>query len=132
MTSIIRLGRLVRDPEQKDVNGKSLTKFTVVEDSSRKDQSGKPYAVFVNCTMWGKGGDTIMQYVKKGDPVSLVGEFYQREYTTKDGEKRLSNEFDVQDFKFVHKPKGDEGAEQSAVKQESAPLTNADEDELPF
>ena len=81
MTSIIRLGRLVRDPEQKDVNGKSLTKFTVVEDSSRKDQSGKPYAVFVNCTMWGKGGDTIMQYVKKGDPVSLVGEFYQREYT---------------------------------------------------
>lgn len=135
MTGIIRMGRLTRDPEQRDVNGSTVTKFTVAENSSRKDASGQPYVLFTVCSVWGKSGDNLMKYCKKGDPISVVGEFYQREYI-KDGQSRMTNEMSVYDYRFL--PKGGRDSSQDSAPA-SAPAqkgefveANIDDDELPF
>lgn len=133
MTGIIRMGRLTRDPEQRDVNGSTVTKFTVAENSSRKDASGQPYVLFTVCSVWGKSGDNLMKYCKKGDPISVVGEFYQREYI-KDGQSRITNEMNVYDYRFLPKGSRDSSQDSAPAPAQKGEFVeaNIDDDELPF
>lgn len=135
MLGIIRNGRLTRDPEQRDVGGQTVTKITVAENCSRRDPStNEPYKLFINCSIWGKTGDTVAKHFAKGDPISLTGEYYDREYVDKtSGEKRVSHEMHVLDVTFLPRPKKDEGGESQRPAAKAKPAqTVSDEDELPF
>jgi single-strand DNA-binding protein len=71
MNIFIGIGRLVREPELKELKGgKTLTNFSVaISRTFNKDQTD-----FINCTAWGKTGEYIAKYGKKGSQVSIQGE----------------------------------------------------------
>ena len=138
---ITLVGHLVRDPETKYTpSGTSITTFTVPK--SKKDVHGNEHTVWWRCTAFGKRGETIASYFKKGDPILIFGEPDVRDFVKKDGTPGYSPEVVVNDFAFV-KSKKDGDDYNSHAPQPASPAANArpasqpesawdDGDDIPF
>jgi single-strand DNA-binding protein len=85
----IIVGRLTRDSELSYTNtGFALTKFSIAVN--RRKKQGDQWideANFFDCQVWGKRGEALANYLKKGTQVAIEGELRQERWE-KDGVKR--------------------------------------------
>ena len=101
---VILMGNLTRDVEVRTTaSGQSVANFSLAVSRSWRGQDGQQQdqTSFINCVAWGKVGDIIAQYVRKGSPLLVSGRLDQRSYQDKDGNKRSAVEVVVEDFNFV-------------------------------
>ena len=109
-SKVIIMGNLTRDPEVRTTpNGANVTSFGVAVNRTYKDGSGNnvEQVSFFNCSAWGRIGETIGRYAKKGSGVLVSGRLEQRSWEDKNtGQKRSTVEIIVEDFKFL--PRGGE------------------------
>ena len=98
-------GNLTRDPEVRTTpSGASVTGFSVAVNRIYRDANGeqKETVSFIDCSAWGKLGETIAQYAKKGSGVLVSGRLDQHSWEDKtDGKKRSRVEIVVEDFNFM-------------------------------
>lgn len=98
-------GNLTRDPELRNTpNGASVCSFSVAVNRTYRDASGeqKEDVSFIDCSAWGKLGEMIAQYAKKGTGVLVSGRLDQRSWEDKTtGSKRSRVEIVVEDFNFT-------------------------------
>ena len=110
-------GNLTRDPELRTTpNGASVCSFSVAVNRVYKDASGeqKEDVSFIDCSAWGKLGEMISQYAKKGTGVLVSGRLDQRSWEDKTtGSKRSRVEIVVEDFNFTGSAKNDGGSSSS-------------------
>ncbi len=103
-------GNLTRDPELRTTpNGASVCSFSVAVNRVFKDSNGeqKEAVSYIDCSAWGKLGEMISQYAKKGSGVLVSGRLDQRSWEDKtDGKKRSRVEIVVEDFNFVGASRG--------------------------
>lgn len=94
------LGRLSRDPELRySQGGLAIAKFGMASNRKYKDSDK---VCFFEVTAFGKIGETIEKYLKKGDPLFLEGHFELNQWEDKNtGEKRQKLELIVESFQFV-------------------------------
>lgn len=92
MLNITATGSLGRDPELKTANGTSLASFSLGVRTA-KDQT-----TWVNCAVFGKRAETVMQYFKKGSKVVVTGRGNLRSYQGQDGQNKSSLDLNVSDF----------------------------------
>ena len=106
-------GNLTRDPELRTTpNGATVCGFTVAVNRTFRDASGeqKEDVSFIDCSAWGKLGEMINQYAKKGSGVLVSGRLDQRSWEDKtDGKKRSRVEIVVEDFNFTGSASRDNG-----------------------
>ncbi len=97
----ILAGHLTRDPELKTVSGgHSLCKFGIAVNSYRKE--GKDDACFIDCLAWGKVGETIAEYLKRGSPIFIEGRHTFSSWDDKaSGQRRNKLEVTVERFQFL-------------------------------
>lgn len=104
----IIMGNLTRDPELRTTpNGASVCSFSVAVNRTYRDGSGNnvDQVSFLDCSAWGKLGETVGQYAKKGTGVLVSGRLEQRSWEDKaSGQKRSRVEIVVEDFSFL--PRG--------------------------
>ena len=121
---VILMGNLTRDIEVRTTpSGQTVANFSLAVSRSWKGQDGQmqDQTSFINCVAWGKPGEIIAQYVKKGDPLLVSGRLDQRSYDDKDGNKRQAIEVNVEDFNFVGGgSRGGEGGGYSAPSSSSS------------
>lgn len=80
MKNITLAGRLTKDAETRDAGGDRVTGFSVAVD----DRSGKEKTtLFFDCSMWGKRGEAVSQYLTKGSSVTVSGDLGTREHNGK-------------------------------------------------
>ena len=97
-------GNLTRDPELRSTpNGASVCSFSVAVNRTFRDSNGeqKEDVSFIDCSAWGKLGEMINQYAKKGTGVLVSGRLSQHSWEDKDGKKRSRTEIVVEDFNFT-------------------------------
>ena len=98
-------GNITRDPELRTTpNGSSVCSFSVAVNRVFRDSSGKQQedVSFIDCSAWGKLGEMISQYAKKGSGVLVSGRLSQRTWEDKtSGQKRSRVEIVVEDFNFT-------------------------------
>jgi single-strand DNA-binding protein len=81
MNCISVSGNLTRDGDLKYLNnGDAVLNFSIA-DSQGKDKA----AIFWNCQLFGKRAESLSQYLKKGQSVTVSGSVSEREWTDKDG-----------------------------------------------
>lgn len=68
----IAVGRLTRDPELKTFGENTVCRFTIAVDDGFGD---KKTTDFVNCSAWGKTGESIQKFNKKGSILMVEGKF---------------------------------------------------------
>jgi len=98
-------GNITRDPETRSTpSGATVTSFSVAVNRNFRDSSGeqKESVSFIDCSAWGKAGEIIAQYAKKGSGILVSGRLDQRSWEDKDsGAKRSRVEIVVEDFNFL-------------------------------
>lgn len=105
------IGNLTRDPELKEISATAkVCNFSIAVNHRWKTESGEKMerASFIDFKAWGKQGELIHQYVKKGDPIYVQGRMEQETWE-KDGEKRSKLVCVVEQFQFLPNKRGKEG-----------------------
>jgi single-strand DNA-binding protein len=87
---------MVRDPESRSLRtGAHITRFSLATNyawQDAKSKAKKEAVDFHSIIAWGKLGDIVQQYVKKGSKVYVEGRLRNRSYVAKDGAKRSATE----------------------------------------
>ena len=95
MNRAMLVGRLGKDPETSEVKDTTVTKFSLAT------QRGKDTPTqWHNIGAWGKRGETLQEYVKKGDQLAIEGEIRNGSYE-KDGKKVYTSEINLDSFTFI-------------------------------
>ena len=132
-SKVIIVGNVTRDPELRSTpSGTQVCSFSVAVNRSYKDNSGSQVenVSFFDCSAWGKQGETIAQYVKKGSGILVSGRLEQRSWEDKEGQKRSRVEIVVEDFNFIGG--GDGGSyEGSSSRSKSSSKASASDDVAP-
>jgi len=96
LNKVTLIGNMVQDPESRSLpSGQHVTKFSLATNYAWQDartKTKKEAVDFHDIIAWGKLGDIIKQYVKKGSKLYVEGRLRNRKYVTKDGQKRTSKE----------------------------------------
>lgn len=108
---VIVVGRLTRDPEAKSTGtGKTLTTFSIANSIKYSD---KEKTSFFDCVAWGKTGEVVAQYCKKGNRVAIEGRLEQRSWEDKEGKKRQTWEIAVDKIQFLTQGTGAQSTAQA-------------------
>ena len=127
MNSITIAGGLGRDAELKYLNnGDPICNFSVA-DSQGRDKG----TIWWNCTLFGKRGEALAQYLTKGQSVTVVGTITEREWQDKEGAKRKSMDVRVSEIALQGGRKDAEPQEERRQAPKPAPVEMDDQD-LPF
>ena len=100
----IIVGNITRDPELRSTpSGAQVCSFSVAVNRNYKDSSGanQESVSFIDCTAWGRAGEIIAQYAKKGSGILVSGRLEQRSWEDKEGQKRSRVEIVVEDFNLL-------------------------------
>lgn len=101
---IVLMGNLTRDPQLSYTPSNTpVCKFGIATNRTWRDRDGnsREEVCFVDCTLFGKGGEVFNQYMSKGRPVLVEGRLSLSQWTTPDGEKRSKHEVLVENFTFL-------------------------------
>lgn len=128
-------GNLTRDPELRTTpNGATVCSFSVAVNRVYRDSNGeqKEDVSFIDCSAWGKLGEMINQYAKKGSGVLVSGRLDQRSWEDKNGGgKRSRVEIVVEDFNFTGSASRDNGSSYSGSTTIDEPAPSDIPDDIP-
>ena len=101
---VILVGNLTRDPQLSYTpNNTAICKFGIATNHKWKDRENnvREETCFVDCTIFGRAGETFNQYMKKGQSALLEGRLQYQQWTTPEGDKRAKHEVIVDNFTFL-------------------------------
>jgi single-strand DNA-binding protein len=138
LNRVIIIGRLTKDPDLRYTqSGSSVASFSVANNRSYTSSGGEKKEVvsYFNCVAWGKLGELLVQYCKKGHRIGLEGRLQQRSWEDQNGNKRSTVEVIVENFQFLQPKAGAGAAEEGMEMPPAAPDTEANpfsDDDIPF
>jgi len=140
MKSLTIAGRLTRDAETRSAGQDTVTGFSVaVDDRQGREKS----TLFFDCSLWGKRGESLAQYLTKGASVTVTGDLSKREHegktyltvrvndvTLQGGKSNDGESFSCSDAGSMARPGGGGGGQKSgrAGHREAYDLN----DDIPF
>jgi single-strand DNA-binding protein len=100
MNQIIIEGNLGSDPEIKMLKDEVLASFSLAHTPRKKvnGQYEDGETIWFRVTFWNSWSDAVIENLKKGDRIAVVGRLSQSTYKTKDGETKTSLEISGTDF----------------------------------
>ena len=133
LNRIILMGRLVRDPElRRTQSGTAVAAIRLAVDRDYKAQSGERQADFFDVVAWRATAEFVSKYFAKGRMAVVEGRLQTRDWTDKDGSKRVTTEIVAEKVYFGDSRRSaDAGAEPGQPAGEFAEIPEG-EGELPF
>lgn len=124
------MGRLVRDPEIRYTQSETpiiTARYTLAVDREFK-RKGEPTADFLAFIAFGKVGEFVEKYLKKGVKIVVTARCQVRSYE-KDGKKVYVTEFIAEKHEFAESKRASEGEPES---NDFMQIPDGAEEELPF
>ena len=121
--------RLTRDPELKYTpSGKSVCNFSGASSQNYKSGEGekKETVSFFDFQVWGKLGEVINEYAKKGMRLAIDGKLQQQRWDDQDGKKRAKIEIVVENFQFLDGKKESSESKRPEPDEHDNPFSDSD------
>lgn len=129
LNHIVIMGRLGKDPElRRTQSGVAVATFNVAVDRDFKDKdTGQRVTDWITCVAWRSTAEFVEKYFSKGSQVLVAGRLQMRDWTDKDGNKRISAEVQAENVYFA-------GAKTEGGQRELPEFEVMDDDDtnLPF
>ena len=112
LNRVTLMGNLAADPEFKETpTGKKVASFAVATNKFWKDKEGakKSSTDFHRIVAWQRLGEICGEYLKKSSSVYLEGQLRNRNYETKEREKRYITEIIAKDVNILTWKKNKDG-----------------------
>jgi single-strand DNA-binding protein len=125
-------GRLTRDPESRNVGESSVTAMSLACSKKYKTKSGeaKEETLFIDTECWGKTGELVQQYLKKGSQCVVVGRL-KLDVWEKEGQKQSKIKLVAEQVQFVG-GKSESGEAYSGGGSAKHTDNSKDDDVMPF
>lgn len=121
-------GRIGRDAEKKQLTGgDTVCNWPLAVDVGNK---AEPKTMWVDCSLWGKRGDVLVNYLTKGSKVTVTGRLVVEEFKKKDGSIGYRVHLNVSDVDLHGVNQGSGSA--SPAGETSAGAKRALDDSIPF
>ena len=102
---VMLMGRLTRDPEVRySANGTAITNIGLAVNRNWRNQDGQTQeeVTFVDVTAFGKRGEAVGQYLKKGRPIFIEAHLRMEQWDDKQtGQKRSKLAIIMDAFEFI-------------------------------
>ena len=122
MNKVHLIGNLTKDPELRYTKQNTpVASYTIAVNTGYGELQETNY---INITTWGKAGEFVSKYFKKGQSIALTGRLKNRNYES-NGVKHYGMEVVTEDIEFV-------GSKKEEPKEEFIPNFEVDDEELPF
>ena len=141
MNKVILMGRLTRDPEVRYTQGdnaSAVARFSLAVDRRFK-KDGEQTADFINCVAFGKTGEFIEKYGRKGTKFVVEGRIQTGSYTNKDGQKVYTSDVVVEQVEFAESKSSADGNTTNNTANSNAPtdtsfmdIPDSIDEEFPF
>jgi len=145
MNKVILMGRLTRDPEVRYSQGDASTavaRFTLAVDRRIKRNADDQTADFINCVAFGRTGEFMEKYGRKGVKFVVEGRIQTGSYTNKEGQKVYTTDVVVEQVEFAESKATSESHSGYNPAERPAPMGDAGDgfmnipdgidEELPF
>ena len=113
MNKVLLMGRLTKDPDVRYSQGENPTavaRFTLAV-ARRFSKNEENDTDFISCVAFGKTGEFVEKYLRKGTKVVVTGRIQTGSYTNKEGNKVYTTDVVVEDVEFAESKKAAEGGE---------------------
>ena len=119
LNKVILIGNITADPELKQTqSGTSVCSFNIAINRYSKEPDAKKVDFFT-VVAWQAKAEFVSRYFKKGSGIVIVGRLENREWTDKQGNKRISTEIIAEEISFAG------GKESSAEEKKEAYVPSA-------
>lgn len=117
------IGNLTADPELKQTqNGTSVCSFNIAVNRYSKEPDAKKVDFFT-VVAWQAKAEFVSRYFKKGSGIVIVGRLENREWTDKNGNKRISTEIIAEEISFAGSGSGTSVLNESPVDCQTTSVT---------
>jgi single-strand DNA-binding protein len=135
MNKVLLLGRLGKDPEEKQTRYKNtMAKFSLATTDIAKGEDGKKEerTSWHNIVAFNRQAETVCQFLKKGSQVFIEGKLVHRSWEGDDGQKKYSTEIHAHTVTFCgQKIQSQRNSEPQKDEKAEKELKFA-EDDIPF
>ena len=137
----ILIGNLGKDPELRYTpSGQAVASFSLATSERYKDKEGnwQERTDWHNIVVWGRQGETVKEYLKKGRSCYVEGRIQTRSYDDREGNKKWVTEIIASRIQFLGGRGEGGGSSAGAPEDMSAPasiaepLVGEEDDDLPF
>lgn len=87
LNEFIGVGRLVREPELKELEKGSVCNFTIAIQRSYKNSDGLYDTDFIDCSLFNVAAERLVKYCKKGDLIGIIGQLKIDTYINSEDKK---------------------------------------------
>ena len=136
MNKVIMMARLCKNPEVRygGASNTAIAHFSIAVDRRFKKDNG-PSADFFNCTAFGKLGEFVEKYLRKGTKIVLEGEVQNNNYQKNDGSMVYGVQIVCNNIEFAESKKSS-GNNNGTSQEQSGDFMAVDEtvedEEIPF
>lgn len=130
MNQVTLTGRLTADPEVRYTQtGKAVANFTLAVPNGYGEKKETSY---IPCNAWEKTAETIGNTLDKGRKILVMGEWRQRSWEAKNGDKRRTDFCLVRSFEYCESRKDDSRGGTDAAKAFGGRDVFPPDEEIPF
>lgn len=123
VNKVILVGTAGKDPDIRNTQNSKVATFTLATNETYKSNGEKKTVTeWHNIIIWGKLADTVEKYIRKGNHLYIEGKLSTRSWDDNNGVKRYVTEVIAHTMTMLP----------SARKNEAAPETFSNNDDLPF
>ena len=135
LNKVFLQGRLVADPELRHTQqGTPVASYRLAVDRDYKSKDPNAQnADFVNVVSWRNTAEFVSRYFTKGRMMLVEGRLQMRDYTDKDGNRRVAAEVVTDNVHFADSRKDGSNNEDGSLQESAGFEELADDDgDLPF
>ena len=135
LNKVFLQGRLVADPELRHTQqGTSVASYRLAVDRGYKSKDPNAQNTdFVNIVSWRNTAEFVSRYFTKGRMMLVEGRLQMRDYTDRDGNKRVAAEIVTDSVHFADSRKDGSNNEDGSLQESAGFDELADDDgDLPF
>lgn len=123
LNTITIMGRLTADPElRRTGSGIAVASFRVAVDRDfASKEGGEKKTDFINCVAWRATGEFVSKYFRKGSMIVVSGRLEMRDWTDKEGNKRISAEVNAANVYFGESKRDGSGTQPGSYQQPANP-----------
>lgn len=121
------LGRLTKNVEERlTTSGSTIASFDIAVNRRFADENGNRATDFFKIVAFGKTGEFVAKYFKKGKQVLVEGRIQNRTWQDENGQKRYATDFIADQVYFA------DSSDKAPVEDTGTYITVDDTSDLPF
>ena len=101
LNQVVLVGRLTKDPEYQDKNGKKLCYVTLAVQRPYRNADNLYDTDFIHCVLWNAIAENTCEYCKCGDIIGVKGRLQSGSYETEDGDNKYYLEVVAERITFL-------------------------------